>query len=112
MLPTRTISILPGAEQASLNGPVLAVSIMATIATGIVFGLLPAWQVSRPNLEESLKEGSRANTGSLGRRRLLGGLIALEYCPLGHPAGGRGPADSQLREPARRATGLPAGARR
>lgn len=34
--------------------------------------------MSRPNLEESLKEGSRANTGGIGQRRLLGGLIALE----------------------------------
>jgi len=78
MLPSRTIAILPGAEQASLNGTVLAVSIAATIVTGILSGLLPAWQISRPNIEESLKEGSRSNTDSLGRRRLLAGLIALE----------------------------------
>ena len=71
MLPARTISILPGAEQANLNGPVLAVCLLATAATSIVFGLLPAWQTSRPNLEESLKEGGRANVGGMGRRRLL-----------------------------------------
>jgi putative ABC transport system permease protein len=78
MLPARSVPILPGAEQAGLNGPVLAVSVLASVATGIVFGLLPAWRMSRPNLEESLKESSRANTGGIGRRRLLGGLIALE----------------------------------
>jgi putative ABC transport system permease protein len=78
MLPTRTVSILPGAEQADLNGTVLAVSVAASVVTGIVFGWLPSWQISRPNLEESLKEGSRANTGGMGRKRLLAGLIALE----------------------------------
>jgi putative ABC transport system permease protein len=78
MLPARSIPILPGAEQAGLNGPVLAVSVLASVLTGIVFGLLPAWQTSRPNLEESLKEGSRANTVGSGRKRLLAGLIALE----------------------------------
>jgi putative ABC transport system permease protein len=78
MLPARSVPILPGAEQAGLNGTVLAVSVLASVVTGIVFGLLPAWKMSRPNLEESLKEGSRTNTGGIGRRRLLGGLIALE----------------------------------
>jgi putative ABC transport system permease protein len=78
MLPARSIPILPGADQAGLNGPVLAVSLLATMATGIVFGLLPAWRISRPNLEEALKEGSRANTGGIGRRRILAGLIAVE----------------------------------
>lgn len=78
MLPARSIPILPGADQAGIHGTVLAVSILASMITGIVFGLLPAWQTSRPNLEESLKEGSRANTGGLRKRRLLAALIALE----------------------------------
>ena len=78
MLPSRTIPILPGADQAALNGPVLLVSLLSTLITGVVFGLIPAWHTSRPNLEESLREGSRSNTVGVGRRRLLVGLIAME----------------------------------
>ncbi|SPF39961.1 Macrolide transporter ATP-binding /permease protein [Candidatus Sulfopaludibacter sp. SbA4] len=78
MLPSRTVSILPGADRASIDSRVLAVSIAASVMAAVVSGLLPAILASRPNLEESLKEGGRAASGGLRRRRLLGGLITLE----------------------------------
>ena len=65
-------------RQASLNVPVLAVSLLATLLTGLVPGLSPAWQSARANLEESWKDSSRANITGVGRRRVLAGLIALE----------------------------------
>jgi putative ABC transport system permease protein len=50
---------------------------MTSIATVFVFGLLPAWQVSRASLAEVLKEGGRG-TGSAQHGRLQGGLVVLQ----------------------------------
>ncbi|HXB68539.1 MAG TPA: ABC transporter permease [Candidatus Acidoferrales bacterium] len=82
-LPVRTISILPGLDRAGLGsgsagGRVLLVSVLASLASAIVFGLFPALQLSRPNIEGSLKEGGRATTASVRGRRFLSGLIVLE----------------------------------
>jgi putative ABC transport system permease protein len=43
---------------------VLGFSFLVTIITGIIFGLAPALHISRPDLNNSLKEGGRGSTGS------------------------------------------------
>jgi putative ABC transport system permease protein len=77
-MPVRAVPIFPRMEQASLDGRVLAVCVLISAATAIVFGLLPAIELSRPNLDLVLREGGRSNTGGARRRRILSGLIALE----------------------------------
>jgi len=60
-----------------LDSRTLAYTIGVSMLTGIVFGLVPALQATRSNLQESLKEGSRGATG--GRRaRLRNGLVVAE----------------------------------
>ena len=60
-----------------LDARTLAYTIGVSMLTGIVFGLVPALQATRSNLQESLKEGSRGATG--GRRaRLRNGLVVAE----------------------------------
>src|SRR6185503_8939732 len=53
----------PGWSQLGINVPVLAFTIGISVFSGLVFGLAPALQVSKPNLNESLKEGSRQSSG-------------------------------------------------
>ncbi len=53
----------PGWSQLGINVPVLAFTIGLSVFSGLVFGLAPALQVSKPNLNESLKEGSRQSSG-------------------------------------------------
>ena len=53
----------PGWNQLGINFPVLAFTIGLSVLSGLVFGLAPALQVSRPNLNESLKEGNRQSSG-------------------------------------------------
>jgi putative ABC transport system permease protein len=78
LLPARTFSILPGAEQATLDFRVLAACVLVTVVAGLFFGALPAFRFSSTNLEEALKEAARSNTRGLGRKRFFTGLIIAE----------------------------------
>jgi putative ABC transport system permease protein len=53
----------PGWSQLGINVPVLAFTMVLSIFSGLVFGLAPAWQVSKPDLNGALKEGSRQSSG-------------------------------------------------
>ncbi len=53
----------PGWSQLGINVPVLVFTIALSVLSGLVFGLAPALQVSKPNLNESMKEGSRQSSG-------------------------------------------------
>jgi predicted permease len=74
------ISFLPpGVDLApSVDGRVLGVSLAVALATGVLFGLLPALHASRLAPAETLKAGSSRVAGGLGLRRLLVvGQVAL-----------------------------------
>jgi putative ABC transport system permease protein len=64
-----------------LNWPVFASSMTLALITGIVFGLAPAWQASKANLQEALRtSGTQATQATRGRllvRGLIVGEIAL-----------------------------------
>ncbi len=59
-----------------LNREVLSFSILASMLTGILFGLVPAIYASRANFSEALRDADRGST--LGRIRGRGILIAGE----------------------------------
>ncbi len=68
---------LPAFVEIGLDSRVLAFTLIMSVATSLVFGLLPALQVSRLDLVEPLKEGSRGGA-SAPRRRLKNALVAVE----------------------------------
>jgi putative ABC transport system permease protein len=47
------------------------------LLTGLLFGVVPALQLSRPDLTVALKDGARGSIGS-GRRRLRAALVVIE----------------------------------
>ena len=53
----------PGWHQLGLNFTVLGFTIALSFLSGLIFGLAPAWQVSKPNLNDALKDGSRQSSG-------------------------------------------------
>ena len=69
---------IPRLGQVGIDGSVLGWTVLVSLLTGIVCGLAPAWQSSRLNLNEALKEGGRSATESAGRRRWRSLLMVAE----------------------------------
>jgi putative ABC transport system permease protein len=68
---------LPRLEQVGLDYRVLGFAAAASLATGLLFGLLPAWRGSRLDLQSGLASDSRSSVGSASPRA-RGFLVAAE----------------------------------
>ena len=65
---------VPRIAEAGIDGTVLGFTIALSVLTGILFGVVPAWHASHPDISESLKEGER---GSTGRRAALRNALVV-----------------------------------
>src|SRR5437870_625139 len=83
LVPKITANFLPLEPNYSvgLSIPVLLFTVALSLATGLVMGVYPAWQSSRADLVEGLKEGGRGTSGSVKQQRfrkiLVGSQVAL-----------------------------------
>ncbi|HEU0174139.1 MAG TPA: ABC transporter permease [Blastocatellia bacterium] len=68
---------IPHVERLAIDGRVLGFTLLVTILTGIVFGLAPALQASRPDVNETLKDSGRGAKGA-SHQRLRNGLVVAE----------------------------------
>ncbi len=62
---------LPRLADVTLDWRVAAFALTATVAVGVLFGLMPALQSSRPELTVDLKDGGRTGTARTGLRNLM-----------------------------------------
>jgi predicted permease len=67
---------LPRAQDVGLDWRVLLFTLIVSMAAGVVFGLAPALKTSHPNLQETLKESGRGNSGA--KHRALGVFVVVE----------------------------------
>src|SRR5436190_23962372 len=69
---------VPRLREVDLDLSVLAMTFGVAVATGILFGLVPALVSAKPELTEALKEGGRGSTQGAHRNRTRNGLIVAE----------------------------------
>jgi putative ABC transport system permease protein len=71
-------SDLPRVKEVTVDLRVLGFTLAVSLLTGILFGLLPALQASRPRLNERLKAGGRSAMSGIGRQRMRSSLVVAE----------------------------------
>lgn len=69
---------LPRVAEITVDNRVLWFTLGVSLLTGLVFGLVPALQVSKPDLNESLKESGRSAMGGRHRQRARNLLVVSE----------------------------------
>jgi predicted permease len=69
---------IPRSQEITVDLGVLLFTFLLAVTTGVVFGLLPALQASRPDLAGTLKEGGRGQAGGVRGRRIRNGLVLVE----------------------------------
>ncbi len=69
---------LPATAEVGLDSNVLLFTLLVSLLTGLVFGLAPALQVARADLNSALKEGAPSQTGGRSRQRVRSGLVVAE----------------------------------
>jgi putative ABC transport system permease protein len=84
-LGARTLGIVaaayvPRIEEIAIDARVLLFAAAASILSGIVFGVIPAFRVSRIDPSEALKEGAQTSGGV--RLRRMRGLLVMAECSL------------------------------
>ncbi|HKQ04611.1 MAG TPA: ABC transporter permease [Blastocatellia bacterium] len=67
---------IPRADDIGLDARVMLFTLFISALTGCVFGLIPALHVSKPNLNETLKEGGR--TAATMRQGVRNALVVVE----------------------------------
>lgn len=68
----------PRAQSIGVDLRVLGFTLLVSLATGIVFGLVPALQSTNPDINESLKENARSSAGGTRRSLIRSMLIVSE----------------------------------
>jgi putative ABC transport system permease protein len=71
---------VPRTGAVRIDAGVLIFAVAITVATGVLFGLLPAWRATRMNMNASLKGGSRTYTAGRRSHRTQSALVVSEVC--------------------------------
>jgi putative ABC transport system permease protein len=77
-IPPFIVEHIAGLKHLEIDWRVLMFTLLAAVFTGIVAGLAPAWQFSRPNVNETLKEDTRGGGSSASGRRFRTSLVIAE----------------------------------
>ena len=77
-IPAFIVEHIAGLKHLQVDSRVFLFTLLVAVLTGIAAGLAPAWHFSRPNVNDTLKEGTRGGSPSAGRKRLRTVLVISE----------------------------------
>ena len=69
---------VPRVSEIAIDLRVLGAAALIALVTGMLFGIVPAFQLSRPDLTQALKEGARGASAGRGAARLRSMLVVVE----------------------------------
>jgi putative ABC transport system permease protein len=78
LVPAGMARSIPGWNQLGLNPRVLAFTALIAVLSSVLFGLAPAPQATKTNLNEALKEGGKGTLGKTGRQGVRNALVVGE----------------------------------
>ncbi|HEY9284266.1 MAG TPA: ABC transporter permease [Pyrinomonadaceae bacterium] len=71
-------AFVPRSSEIRLDGRVLLFTLGVSVLTGVVFGVAPAMQAVRTNVQEALKDGSNSSTLGMGGGWVRSALVVTE----------------------------------
>jgi predicted permease len=71
-------TFLPQTDSLKMDTAVLSFTLLLSLGTGLIFGSIPALQISRPDLTEMLREAARSNTAGGTPQRLRGAFVVVQ----------------------------------
>ena len=78
LIEASTAKLLPMLGHIEIDTTVLAFTAAMSVLTGLIFGIIPAWRASRPNLNETLSDGGRQSGAASTRSPLRSALVITE----------------------------------
>src|SRR5271170_6901490 len=70
---------LPRLNDISISWSVMLFALAVSVVAGAIFGLAPAWQTSKPNLTQMLRQEGRGSKGSAEQTRTRRVLVVMEF---------------------------------
>jgi putative ABC transport system permease protein len=77
-MPPEIERYIVGWNEMGIDSRALIFTLVAAVLAGILAGMAPAWQCSRPNLTDALKEGGRGGSAGKARHVLRNALVGVE----------------------------------
>jgi predicted permease len=77
-LATAAAGLLPRAREITVDTPVLGFAFLLSVLTGLAMGFVPSWQASHADVNETLKDATRGNTGGRAAGQLRSVLFVGE----------------------------------
>jgi putative ABC transport system permease protein len=77
-IPPFILEHIAGLQHLQIDLRVFLFTLLVAVATGVLAGIAPVWHFSRPNVNDTLKEGARSSTSTTSRKRFRALLVTSE----------------------------------
>ena len=78
IIPKEELAAMPYLKSVQIDPAVLAFTFCAAVVTGVLFGVAPALQMSRTDVNEGLRDEGRSASAGVEKSRLRDGLVVAE----------------------------------